>query len=167
MKISLKTPKEKRRFLIRIALVLLYFCVTIFVLFNGRGHTILIDNKDADDLSYEAVDGMEVSIDSQESAEYWPGDRDKAVVRGQKHKIRISFFDEEIPEFEATFTVPFSVDMLILSVPKMLAGIEPFIETFVAPDFVDTFEKEESAESFDSFEDMYDGLQQEDYYIGS
>lgn len=159
---------NKRRLLIRLGLILLYFCLAIFILFNGRGHTLLIDNKDADDGSYEAVEGMEVSINSKESAEYWPGDRDKEFIQGQKHKIRVEFFDEELPAFETSFTVPFYVDMLILSVPKMLAGIEPFIEPFVIPDFVDTFQDSSKVESFGDFENPnIDGIQQEDYYTGS
>ena len=64
--------------------------------------------------------------------EYYPGDRDKAVVNGQRHKIKVEIFSES-KVVEQSFTVPFGQDMLILSVPKLVAGITPYVETFVPP----------------------------------
>jgi hypothetical protein len=101
----------------------------VLMILTGRRHTILIDNKDAADGSYRAINGMEVSIDKQESSEYYPGDRDKAMVQGQKHTIKVNIFDDN-KTIEQSFTVPLWNDMTIISVPKMVAGIEPWIEPF-------------------------------------
>ncbi len=119
----------KRRLIIRGSLIAVYVLLIVLMIFIGRRHTILIDNKDAPDGSYSAINGMEVSIDKLESSEYYPGDRDKALVQGQKHTIKIYIFDNN-QTIEKTFTVPLWSDMMIISVPKLVAGIEPWIEPF-------------------------------------
>lgn len=122
---SLKNPKV----LVRSILCLVYVAVLILMLLTGKRHTILIDNKDAEDGSYLAVDGMSVQIDKQESSEYYPGDRDKAVVNAQKHTIKVEIFsDGKI--VESSFTIPLGQDMVLLSVPKLVAGIEPYVGPF-------------------------------------
>lgn len=118
-----------KKTLIRSALAAAYVLLLILMLVTGKRHTILIDNKDAADGTYEAINGMSVQIDNLESAEYYPGDRDKALVKGQRHRIKIELFDDE-KIIEREFRVPFGQDMVLLSVPKLVAGIEPFIEPF-------------------------------------
>ncbi|MCX7776169.1 MAG: hypothetical protein N2067_08725 [Spirochaetaceae bacterium] len=118
-----------RRLVIRGVLLALYLGLMVLMIFTGRRHTILIDNKDTTDGSYEAINGMEVSIDRQEPSEYWPGDRDKAIVQGQRHTIKVSVFDDGT-EVAKSFTVPLWTDIVIISVPKMLKGIEPWVEPF-------------------------------------
>lgn len=115
--------------MIRGVLLALYLGLMVLMVFTGRRHTILIDNKDAPDDSYEAINGMEVAIDRQEASEYWPGDRDKAIVQGQRHTIKVSVFDDGT-EVTKSFTVPLWTDIVIISVPKMLKDIEPWIEPF-------------------------------------
>jgi hypothetical protein len=126
------TKVSRKRLIVRSALIAVYVALLVLMLLLGKRHTILIDNKEAEDGSYAAIDGMSVQIDSLESAEYYPGDRDKAVVMGQRHKIKVEIFaDSKV--VEQSFTVPFGQEMLILSVPKLVAGITPYVETFVAP----------------------------------
>ncbi len=126
------TKVSRKRLIMRSALAVVYVALLVLMLLLGKRHTILIDNKEAEDGSYAAIDGMSVQIDSLESAEYYPGDRDKAVVNGQRHKIKIEIFaDSKV--VEQSFSVPFGQEILILSVPKLVAGITPFVETFVPP----------------------------------
>lgn len=127
---------KKRKRIIRGVLVAVYICLMALMIFIGRRHTILIDNKDAQDGSYSAINGMEVSVDRLESVEYYPGDRDKALVQGQKHTIQIYTFDDN-QTIEKTFTVPLWSDMMIISVPKLIAGIEPWIEPFTVADQIE------------------------------
>jgi len=118
-----------KRLIIRSVLVLLYVSLLVLMLITGKRHTVLIDNKDDPNGLFGAINGMEVRIDSLESAEYYPGDRDKAVVKGQRHRIKVTLFDDE-QVIEREFRIPLNQDMVLLSVPKMLSGIEPFIEPF-------------------------------------
>ncbi len=120
---------RSRKLIARSALALVYVLIMILMVITGRRHTILIDNAEAADGSYAAVEGMAVQVDRLESAEYYPGDRDMALVQGQKHRITVELFMEGRTE-ERSFSVPFGLDMAIISVPKLLAGIEPWLEPF-------------------------------------
>ncbi len=129
-------PKKKtdpavarRRFLVRTGLVILYAAALGLTFVMGKGHTILIDNKDAADGSYEATDGIMVSVDGGEALELYAGDRDMVLVKGQNHKVTIETFDGE--KSVKTIKLPIDIDMLIMSVPKLQAGIEPAVELFV------------------------------------
>lgn len=126
---NLAQTLKSKKFIIRAILVAAYILLGILMVYSGKRHTILIDNKDAEDGTYQAIDGMSVQVDNLEAGEYYAGDRDKAVVKGQKHVIRIELFNEE-KKIEKSFTVPFGNDVLILSVPKLVNNIEPFIEPF-------------------------------------
>jgi hypothetical protein len=120
---------KTRRLAIRGGLLVIYVLLMVLMIMTGRRHTILIDNKDAADGSYSAINGMEVAIDRQKSSEYYPGDRDKAMVQGQTHKIKVTIFDDN-KTIEKEFKVPLWSDVMIISVPKLIAGIEPWIEPF-------------------------------------
>ncbi|MHB0897391.1 MAG: DUF6672 family protein [Spirochaetales bacterium] len=120
---------RNRSFVVRSILVLVYIAVIVIMLMTGKRHTILIDNKDSEDGSILAIDGMSIQIDNQEASEYYPGDRDKAVVQGQRHKVRVEILaDGKI--VETAFRVPLNQDMVLLEVPKLLAGVEPYLRPF-------------------------------------
>lgn len=142
-----KKPMSARSLIARSILLALYIVVMLIMVFSGRQHTILIDNKDAPDGSYTAIDGMEVQIDNLEALEYYPGDRDKAVVQGQRHKIKVNMFMEG-REFEASFRIPFGQDMILLSVPKLAAGLEPYFEPFTVLESIASDAVEEAPSSF-------------------
>ncbi|MBN2811578.1 MAG: hypothetical protein JXP39_06770 [Spirochaetales bacterium] len=113
----------------RAVLAFVYVALLVVFFLTGRTHTILIDNKADPDGAWQAVRGMTVSVNGREPVEYLRGDRDREIVKGQKFSIRIEFFDGRDP-FEATLRVPLSVDTLLLSVPKLIDGIEPAMEKF-------------------------------------
>ena len=121
--------KISKKILARSILGLLYIVLAIVMFLTGRTHTILIDNKGDPNGLYKAVNGMEVSVDKGEAVEFYRGDRDKFTVKAQRHTINIEFFDGTEP---VTFKVkvPVSQDYVLLSIPKYLAGIEPYMEEF-------------------------------------
>jgi hypothetical protein len=93
----------------------------------------LIDNRNVQDINLRAPDLITVSVDGQPALEFLRGDRDRFTVKGIKHRIRIEFSDgmaDGTPPFEGAFELPLKGDMYILSVPKLLQGIEPFVEVF-------------------------------------
>jgi hypothetical protein len=142
-----RKPMSARSLIARSILLVLYVAVMLIMVFSGKQYTILIDNKDAPDESYTAIDGMEVQIDNLEALEYYPGDRDKAVVQSQRHKIKVNIFMEG-REFEASFRIPFGQDMILLSVPKLAAGLEPYFEPFTVLDSIASNAAEEAPSSF-------------------
>lgn len=121
--------KLSKKIIARSILVVLYILLVVVMFLTGRTHTILLDNKGDPDGAYKAVKGMEVRVDSGEPVEFMKGDRDKFPVKAQKHTIDIEFFDGSDP-VSFTVTIPVSYDYVLLSIPKYLAGIEPYMEEF-------------------------------------
>ena len=123
-------PKIKsRRTLVRAALCVAYL-VLIAVMFTvGKGHTIIIDNKDSEDGQAKAFESVTVSVDGQEPLELAAGERDMAKVRGQGHQVEVTVKDQQ--KREIRFRVPLGEDVLLLSVPKLVAGQQPAVIPFV------------------------------------
>ena len=127
---SVIDPKVRtRRLVIRLALVVVYFALIAVFFLIGKGHSILVDNKDVSE-EILGLDGVLVSIDGREALELYPDDRDRENVRAQTHRVRVEDFNGEVLA-EKRFTLPLNKDMIVLSVPKLVAGIEPFLDDFV------------------------------------
>jgi hypothetical protein len=122
-----------RRILVRSGLVLLYVLLVGLTFVFGKGHTLLIDNKDAAGGAIPAIDGVLVSVDGREALELYKGDRDMALLKGQRHRVSVEFLSGG-EKIEKSFRLPMDVDMLLLSVPKLVAGQDAYIETFVLRD---------------------------------
>ena len=120
-------PLKRRRLLIRLSLVVVWIGLGILLFVLNRGHTLIVDNHNVDSL--RAPDLISVSVNNGKALEYFRGDRDLFKVRGSKQQISIEFSDGK-PVFKTTFTLPIGPDMFLLSIPKMINGIEPYIEVF-------------------------------------
>ncbi|MDR2739420.1 MAG: hypothetical protein LBB68_06280 [Treponema sp.] len=120
---------KRRRLAIRLALVLVWFLLGAALFVFHRGHSLLVDNHNLQDEGIRAPDLITVSIDGGYPLEFFRGDRDRYSLGGTNHRIRIEFSDGRAP-FEGAFKLPIKDDMYILSVPKMINGIEPFVEVF-------------------------------------
>jgi hypothetical protein len=141
---------RQKRLLIRGGLVLAWLLLGTLLFITGRGHTLLIDNRDFEDI--EASDLITVYVDRGRGVEYFSGDRDRLTLTGSKHHILVEFSDGS-PPFEGDFTLPIKDDMYLLSVPKMVNGIEPFVDVFhTAPEPVTGEEGDD--DDFGSFDDF-------------
>ena len=76
-----------------------------------------------------APDLIKVTVDKGKTLELFRGDRDLFDLGGGRHRIRVEFSDGN-PPFEARFSLPLGPDMFLLSIPKMINGVEPYIEVF-------------------------------------
>jgi len=135
---DLKT--QRRRRLVRAACVLVYIGLIALVLNLGKGHTLILDNKDAEDGSVKALDSISVSVDGQDPTDLSAGDRDMAKVRGQGHVVDVTIKDG--PKVTRRIHVPLGEDMLLLSLPKLLAG-QPAVSRFVPKDVAPTPEDQQ------------------------
>ncbi len=117
-----------RRRITRGAFIVVYIVSAIFLFMFSRGHTLLVDNKSVAGLP--AVSMMTVKVDMGKAVEFLSGDRDRFTVVGSRHTIRIEFFDGR-PPFIGEITLPLGPDQFLLSVPKLIAGIDPAWEVFV------------------------------------
>ena len=120
---------KQRRLLIRFALVVVWIVLGITLFLLNRGHTILLDNRNLTSPELRAPDMITVSVNKIKPVELFRGDRDIVEVGGGKHRITVEFSDGQAP-FETQFSLPLGPDMFILSIPKMINGIEPYYEVF-------------------------------------
>ncbi len=136
-----------RRPFIRIVLILLWILLGVIIFFAGRGHTLLVDNQSAKDGSYKAFEMVNVTVDNQDDEEIWEGERIRLTVAGSKHRIFVEFDDGREP-VEMEFELPIKEDMYLLSVPRMIAGMD-FVEPFRIQDQVrETRQEEEEEDPF-------------------
>jgi len=120
---------NKKVVLMRSLLVVVYLLLLVVTFVFGRTHTLLIDNKSASDGSYKAVKMMEITVNKDKAVELMSGDRDKWTIKGQRVKLVIDFFDgRESQEF--SLRIPLGQDVMLLSVPKLLAGLDGALEPF-------------------------------------
>lgn len=127
-----KDSTASRRWLIRGACAVVYVALLVLLFVNGKGHVILIDNKDAGDR--EALEYVLVGVDGAEGVEYYAGDRDKASVKGQKHRLTIEL--EDGTKVEKAIAVPLTEEMVLVSIPLLLADAEGSVVPFVPRDAV-------------------------------
>jgi hypothetical protein len=140
------TPRTfPRRLIVRAVLLAAFVGLAALAFVTGKGHTLLIDNKDAEDGSAQAIDGVMVSVDRQEALELYRGDRDKAMVSGQAHTISIEVIADGT-KIRKKIRLPIGREMLLLSVPKLAAGREPSVVPFV-PAQVVVSQEERAGES--------------------
>jgi hypothetical protein len=104
-----------------------YLTLALIVFIFGRGHTLLLDNKTAADGSYTGFRTLSVSVNGGAPLQLALRERDKALVVGQRHTVR---FEANGQVYEASFKLPFGEDIILVSLPKLAAGVEPFWEPF-------------------------------------
>jgi hypothetical protein len=128
---SIKTMDvKKRRLLVRLALVAVWIGLAVCLFVLNRGHTLLVDNRNVEAPAIRAPDMIRVTVDKRKPLEFFRDDRDIFELGGGGHRIYIEFNDGT-PPFEKRFSLPLGPDMFILSIPKMINGIEPFYEVFI------------------------------------
>jgi len=120
---------KQRRLIIRAALVVVWIGLGALLFVLNRGHTLLVDNRNVAVPELRAPDLIKVTVDKGKPSEFFRGDRDIFDVGGGQHRIRVEFSDGK-PPFEKSFSLPLGPDMFILSIPKMINGIEPYYEVF-------------------------------------
>ncbi len=122
------TPEvRRRRRWIRIGLLAVYLGLIALSFVTGKSHTVLLDNKSTE--AAEAPDGVLVAVNGGEQLELYRGDRDKTTVQGQRLRVRLELFDGTVTE--KRLRLPLGQDMLLLSIPALLAGSGPVLVPFV------------------------------------
>ena len=120
---------KRRRTVIRLALIVVWIGLGVVIFVTSRGHSILLDNRNLSSPEMRAPDMIMVTVNKTKPLELFRGDRDVVDVGGGTQRIRVDFSDGK-PSFEASFKLPLGPDMFILSIPKMINGIEPYFEVF-------------------------------------
>ena len=125
----MNTASKQRRLVIRLALVIIWIGLGILLFVLNRGHSLLVDNRNVESPSLRAPDLIMVTVNKIGPLEFFRSDREIFRVGGGRHLIYIEFSDGT-PPFEKRFTLPLGPDMFLLSIPRMINGVEPYIEVF-------------------------------------
>ena len=120
---------KQRRLIIRLSLVVFWIALGILLFVLNRGHSILLDNRNQTSPELRAPDMIKITVNRLKPLEFFRGDRDVVDVGGGQQRIKVEFSDGK-PPFETSFSLPLGPDMFILSIPKMINGMEPYIEVF-------------------------------------
>ena len=124
-----KNSLNKRKLIIQISLGVIWILLGIVIFVNFRGHNLFVDNRNTESPQLRAPDLIAVTVNKDKPLEFFRNDRDMFRVGGGTQKIKIEFSDGT-PVFETSFKLPLGPDQYILSIPKMLNGVEPYIEVF-------------------------------------
>lgn len=121
--------KEKsRKIIYKSGLAVVYVLLLVLMFTTGRTHTLLVDNKSAQDGSCKAINGMEVTVNKEEPVEFYKGDRDKFTVKGQSVKLHVEFFDGK-EDLDVKLRIPLFKDTMIVSIPMLQADLpDAFME---------------------------------------
>lgn len=125
------TTNKGRRLLVRVVLSAVYVGLMAVVFYFGKGHTILLDNKDSEDGTLKAYEEVSVSVDGEEAIDFMSGDRDMIKVRAQSHTIKVTVNGQVT---EKKITVPVGMEMALVSIPKLAAGREPCLAPYFMKD---------------------------------
>ena len=90
----------------------------------GKGHAVYIDTNaiTLDGVERAAPDTSIVTIDSLKEEDMGRAERSMVTVAGPRHKVRIESMAGDGKVHERTFTIPTSMDSVVLSIPAIIAG---------------------------------------------
>ena len=117
----IRVRSKKGQRLVKIGLVIFYLLLMTLMFLLGRSHTVLIDNKSDPNGAYKAIDGCTISFNGEKPIEMFKGDRDKIMLRGQTHRVKVSFFNGQ-EEITGTITIPLFEDAVMVSIPAFGKG---------------------------------------------
>jgi len=125
----------KRKLIIRASVVAILILLALFLYNNGKGYTLLLDNKKIESAgsTFKALDMVEVRVDRKEQIELFPGDRDMVVVSGRKHTISITVYNKSFAEdgvYKKEFKLQKGGGMYLLSMPAIAADLDEWIELY-------------------------------------
>ena len=117
----IRVRSKKGQRLVKIGLVIFYLLLMALMFLLGRSLTVLIDNKSDPNGAYKAIDGCTISFNGEKPIEMFKGDRDKIMLRGQTHRVKVSFFNGQ-EEITGTITIPLFEDAVMVSIPAFVKG---------------------------------------------
>nr|WP_321261783.1 DUF6672 family protein [uncultured Sphaerochaeta sp.] len=135
-----------RIFWFRLIAIVVILIFAVFLFFIGKQHTVLLDNKTVtvEGQEIRALQLVEIQINKLQPMELAARDRDKEDVTGQKHSVTIIYTDSNWEEFtiERTFKVPLMQEMVLLSIPTLVANPEAdqalWLESYEPPTYAVT-----------------------------
>lgn len=120
--------KDKKRFFIRLATVLVLIGIAVLMYFLGRGHTVYFDNKklDYNGTTYDTPYKVEVYVGGERVAKLYDKERGSSICIGANFKMELKVTQEKGgTETEETYSIklPYDKDGVIVNLPGLMAGL--------------------------------------------
>ena len=129
---------KTRKWIIRIAAVVVLIVVGVIMSIIGRGHTIYLDNKtlEYDGQTYKAPYKVTITVGDEELTKLYDKERGSTTCLGQTFTVTLTVMEKKNGTEETQtykIPVPKNMDGVILNIPGYLAGLpqEAYITEFV------------------------------------
>ena len=129
---------KTRKWIIRIAAVVVLIVVGVIMSIIGRGHTIYLDNKtlEYDGQTYKAPYKVTVTVDGEQLTKLYDKERGSTTCLGQTFTVTLTVMEKKNGAEETqTYKIPIpkNMDGVIINIPGYLAGLpqEAYLTEFV------------------------------------
>lgn len=129
---------KARKWIIRIAAVVVLIVLGVIMSIIGRGHTIYLDNKtlEYEGQTYKAPYKVTVTVDGEQLTKLYDKERGSTTCLGQTFTVTLEIMDtkngaEEVQTYK--IPIPKNMDGVIINIPGYLAGLpeEAYLTEFV------------------------------------
>ncbi len=125
-----RMPDRKRRLIVRSLLILVLLGLGAVSLVVGKGHTAVLDNMRPKTEGDPAAPRLvTIRLDDGEPVELTAGVRDLVLLMGQSHTYEVDWLNGQPPQ-QGEFSIPFSQEYILISIPRLKAGRDDWIEPF-------------------------------------
>ena len=129
---------KTRKWIIRIAAVVVLIVVGVIMSIIGRGHTIYLDNKtlEYDGQTYKAPYKVTVTVGGEDLTKLYDKERGSTTCLGQTFTVTLTVMEKKNGAEETqTYKIPIpkNMDGVIINIPGYLAGLpqEAYLTEFV------------------------------------
>ena len=129
---------KARKWIIRIAAVVVLIVLGVIMSIIGRGHTIYLDNKtlEYDGQTYKAPYKVTITVGGEELTKLYDKERGSTTCLGQTFTVTLEIMEtkngaEEVQTYK--IPIPKKMDGVIINIPGYLAGLpeEAYLTEFV------------------------------------
>ena len=129
---------KARKWIIRIAAIVVLVVLGVIMSIIGRGHTIYLDNKtlEYDGQTYKAPYKVTVTVDGEQLTKLYDKERGSTTCLGQTFTVTLEIMETKNgAEGVQTYKIPIpkNMDGVIINIPGYLAGLpeEAYLTEFV------------------------------------
>ena len=129
---------KARKWIIRIAAIVVLIVIGVIMSIIGRGHTIYLDNKtlEYDGQTYKAPYKVTVTVGGEDLTKLYDKERGSTTCLGQTFTVTLTVMEKKNGAEETQtykIPVPKNMDGVIINIPGYLAGLpqEAYLTEFV------------------------------------
>ncbi len=129
---------KARKWIIRIAAVVVLIVLGVIMSIIGRGHTIYLDNKtlEYEGQTYKAPYKVTVTVDGEQLTKLYDKERGSTTCLGQTFTVTLEVMETKNGTEDAqTYKIPIpkNMDGVIINIPGYLAGLpeEAYLTEFI------------------------------------